>query len=109
MEAGILIEEDTDESTAAENFQGLGKTLFAGEEFHAEALAGTRDEVVGGGVVEGAKDDAELGEGAGNDERLRGLRFPVGEVRRTDKRGGGGGAVELVGGEHRGRDRDDLA
>ena len=68
----------------------------------AETLAGGGDEGVGGRVVEGAEDDAELGERAGDDEGLRSLGFPVGEVRRADEGGGRGRAVERVGGEELG-------
>lgn len=109
LEAGVLVEEDADEALAAEDFQGVGEAFFAREELHAEALAGGFDESVGGGVVERAEDDAEFGERAGDDERLRGLGLPVGEVRGTDKRRGGGSAVERVSGEQLGGGGDDLA
>ena len=102
LQPGVLIEEDADEALAAEDFQGFGEALLAREELHAETLAGGGDEGVGGRVVEGAEDDAELGERAGDDEGLRSLGFPVGEVRRADERRGGGAAVEGVGGEHLG-------
>ena len=94
-----MVEEDADEALAAEDFQGIGETFLARKKLHTEALAGGCDEGVGGGIIERPENDAELGEGAGDDERLRGLGLPVGEVRRADEGGGGSGAVACVGGE----------
>lgn len=109
LEAGVLVEEDADPAAAAEDFEGLGETVAPRKETHAEALAGGFDERVGGGIVEGAKNDAELGVRRGREEKLRGLSFPIGEMGRADERGGGVGVVSLVRGYETGRSGDDLA
>ena len=60
-------------------------------------------------MVERAKDDAELGERGGNDERLGGLNFPIRKVRRADQSGGGITVVLGVSFQQVGRSRDDGA
>ena len=60
-------------------------------------------------MVERAKDNAELGERGGNDERLGGLNFPIRKVRRADQSGGGITVVLGVSFQQVGRSRDDGA
>ena len=109
MHARILVEKDADEALATENFQCFGETRFAGKQLHPEALTGMDNESVGRGIVEGAKDDAELGERGGNDEGLRGLNFPIRKVRRADQSSGGITVVLGVSLKQFGRSRDDGA